>query len=134
MIGLLNIIRFFKKRNTIIINGQKIQTIGSNIEINGENILVDGQVVKNGLAGTVKIQFEGDIASIKSDTSVTVNGNVHGNVDAGGSIICQQVGRDVDAGGSVTCTDIQGDVDAGGSVTCGEIHGNVHAGGSVRYR
>jgi cytoskeletal protein CcmA (bactofilin family) len=70
------------------------------------------------LFGVVEIKFEGNLVSLESDSSVTVSGDVHGNVDAGGSIRCGAVGGDVDAGGSVVCGCVNGRVRAGGSVMC----------------
>jgi hypothetical protein len=102
--------------NTIIINGVRIQTNGNNISVVGNSICVDGTQVSTNLVGTVEVKFEGDIASLKTNGSATINGNVKGSVDAGGSITCGDVSGDVDAGGSVRCGKVQGDVDAGGSI------------------
>jgi len=102
--------------NTIIINGVKIQTKGSNISVNNDCIYVDGVSVKSGLSGNVQIEFIGDLASLRTDGSATVRGNVRGDVDSGGSCTCGDVSGSVDAGGSVTCGNVGGDVDAGGSI------------------
>lgn len=103
--------------NTIIINGVKIQTDGKSISIQGDKVFVDGKVVKDGLSGIVKVEFKGDLASLQSDSSVVVHGNVQGDVDAGGSIECGDVGGSVDAGGSVRSSKVGGNIDAGGSVS-----------------
>lgn len=102
--------------NTIIVNGQRFQVSGKNIVVSNGSIIVDGNIVQNGLSGIVEIKFEGDLANLKADGSVRVNGSVSGNVDAGGSVKCSNVNGDVDAGGSVDCGNIQGDISAGGSV------------------
>ena len=94
---------FNNNMNTIVINETRIETNGNNISVSGNSIYVDGKLVKDGLSGVVKIQFEGDLANLKSDGSITVNGNIKGYVDCGGSFTCEgDVGGDVDAGGSVT--------------------------------
>lgn len=119
--------------NTIIINGQRIQTSGNNISVIGDSVFVDGQKVQGELSGIVEVQFVGDVASVQSDSSVTVKGNVQGSVRANGSVTCGNVGTSVDAGGSINCDDVKGNVSAGGSVNCDEVHGSVRAGGSVRH-
>lgn len=105
------------RKNTITINGVTIETNGSsNISVNGDSVYVGGKLIKSGLSGIVKIEFEGDLAKLQTDGSATINGDVKGNVDCGGSCQCGNVGGFVDAGGSVTCGNVKGDVDAGGSV------------------
>ena len=55
------------------------------------------------------------------------------NLEAAGSVKCQEVKGNIDAGGSVTVSgNANGDIDAGGSVTVGgNVDGDVDAGGSV---
>lgn len=102
--------------NNIIINGVRIQANGKNIRVQNNSVYVDGKLVEEGLTGTVEIRFEGDLASLKTDGSAKINGNVEGYVDTGGSCKCGDVGGYVDAGGSVTCGKVDGDVHAGGSI------------------
>lgn len=102
--------------NTIIINGTKIQTTGNNITMINGSVFVDGKAIQTNLTGNVTIEFIGDLASLKTDGSATVNGNVKGDVDCGGSCNCGNISGSVDAGGSVTCGNVEGDVDAGGSI------------------
>ena len=87
--------------NTIIINGNKIQVAGNNISVNNDSVYVDWKLVQGGLQGIVKLEFKGDLVQLKSSASVTVNGDVKGNVDAGGSVSCGHIGGSVDAGSSV---------------------------------
>jgi len=110
----------------IVINSQEFDVVGSSIVSKGGQIIVDGNVVVGGLSGTVKIEWKGELASLRADGAVNCE-DVHGNVDAGGSVTCQKVTGSVDAGGSVTCENIGGNVDAGGPVSCGSIGGNVDA-------
>lgn len=102
--------------NTIVINGKRIAVSGNNITVINDQVLVDGKVVETGLSGIVEVKFEGDLANLRCSGSATVNGEVKGNVEAGGSIKCSNVGKSVDAGGSVSCGNVGGDIDAGGSV------------------
>lgn len=117
---------------TVRINGKTYTSSSSNISIINGKVTIDG-VAQDGepLSGVVKLELTGDLASLKTDASVTMSGNVQGDVDAGGSVACGNVGKDVDAGGSVNCDNIGGNVDAGGSVNCGKVSGDVDAGGSV---
>ena len=100
----------------VTINGNVFS--GRNIVISGDSVIIDGKQVLEGVSGIVNVVVTGDLSSLKSNSSVEVNGNVLGDVDAGGSISCGDVSGDVDAGGSVNCGNIAGDVDAGGSVNC----------------
>lgn len=79
----------------------------------------------------IEFCYEGPAIIIHSDFSVTCEGDVQGDVKAGGRVDCGSVGKGVTAGGSVNCDSVEGDVKAGGSVTCDTVGGNVSAGGSV---
>jgi len=68
--------------NRITINGQVFQTDGSSqIVVNNGTVTVGGKVVVSGLNGVVQVKWEGPLASLRSDASVTC-GDVTGNVDA----------------------------------------------------
>lgn len=101
----------------ITINGKTIITSGKILIVDGDNIICDGDVIGTGLSGIVEIIFEGDLASLKCDCGVTINGNVHGDVSAGSGVKCGDVGGNVRAGSSVDCDNVQGDVRAGSSIT-----------------
>lgn len=60
-----------------------------------------------------------------------LEGDLTGDIHAGGSVECGEVEGDVHAGGSVECGEVEGDVHAGGSVNCGEISGDARVGGSL---
>ena len=87
---------------------------------------VDGHQKKR-----IEFCYEGPAINICSDFSVTCEGDVEGDIKAGGSVDCGSVGKGVYAGGSVNCECVSGDVTAGGGVTCDTVGGNVSAGGSV---
>lgn len=89
---------------------------GNNIQITNDSIIIDGVLQESNVSGIVKVEVTGDIGSLKVSGSATVHGNVLGDVDAGGSVTCEDVSGDVDAGGSVRCGSVGGDVDAGGSI------------------
>lgn len=109
----------------VTVNGLKY-----NIPENASVSVCDGVVIVNGVVikGDVKadeIVVHGSLLDLKTDLSVTVNGTVRGNVNAGGSVSCDAIGGNVNAGGSVNCDDVNGNVTAGGSVNCDEIKGKV---------
>lgn len=104
--------------NTIIINGKSHVVSGNNITINNGKIIVDGEIIEEGLSGIVEVKFEGDLANVRSSSSITVNGNVHGDADAGSHIQCNDIGGDADAGSHISCRDIKGSADAGSHISC----------------
>lgn len=63
--------------------------------------------------------------------SVSVDGDINGNVTAGHYVECGDVGGDVKSNGYVECGDVDGNVTAGGNVDCGDVGENVSAGGNV---
>lgn len=87
---------------TITINGKTFEVEGDNIYIHtrGSAIKLCGNVVGYNYSGEVSLKIEGAVANI-------------------------------DAGGSVECDNVSGDIDAGGSVNCGNVGGSVNAGGPV---
>jgi hypothetical protein len=99
----------------ITINGKEFQVTGRNIVIRNGSVMVDGTTITSGLSGEVHVKFEGALASLQSDGSVTC-GNVHGDVSSGGSVECGDVGRGVNAGGSVRAKKVSGSMSAGGSI------------------
>jgi hypothetical protein len=102
----------------IVINGKRIESpSGSNLSVINGVVKIDGVTVESGLLGVVKVEWEGPLANLQSDASVTC-GDVAGNVSAGGSVHSGNIQGSVTAGGSVHADDINGSVNAGGSVNC----------------
>ena len=110
--------------NKLIVNGTTYQVQGNRINVRKRTIYVGDKVVIDNLSGTVKIEFQGDLASLDCNTA-TVNGNVNGDVDANSLTVTGDVAGDVDCT-SIKCRDVGGDVD-GTSVTCGKVRGDVDA-------
>lgn len=103
------------RNTTININGKTYH--GKNISVINNNVFIDGKPADdNPFQGIVEIKVEGDLAQLDSDVAVVVNGDVHGNVDAGNSATCRNVGGNVHAGNSVICGAVNGSVRAGNSV------------------
>ena len=124
--------------NTVCINGKIISVPdGASISIVNDVLIVDGKPwdEKEKLSGVVKIEVQGSLISLNVERGdVDVQGDVHANVNCGGSCkVGGNVKGNVDAGGSVTCGNIAGDLDAGGSVKCGNVGGDIDAGGSVKH-
>jgi hypothetical protein len=106
--------------NSIIIDGKRITVQGNNISIVNGQISIDGKTIDDNLSGEVHIIWEGDLANLTTDGSVTCN-DVHGNVSSGGSAnIGGNVGGNIFSGGSANIT--------------GNVSGSVSAGGSINYR
>jgi len=95
--------------NKITINGKTIEVEGNNISVNNGVIKVDGKVIEEGLTGTVKVRFEGDLANLEC-ADAKIIGNVHGNVNAA-DVKCGDVGGNVN-GADVKCKNVAGKVSA----------------------
>lgn len=118
---------------TVNINGKVYH--GNSVSVINNRVIVDGVDVTD-QSSDVKydqIVIAGDVASLKTDLSVRVEGSA-GNIDAGGSVKCKNVNGDVSAAGSISCCSVGGDVRAGGSAKCGNVNGHIKAGGSVKHR
>ena len=63
--------------------------------------------------------------------SARIDGDLYGNVSAGGSVTCDNINGGVNAGGGISCDNINGRVNAGGGISCDNISGGVNAGGGV---
>jgi hypothetical protein len=101
----------------ITINGKRIEVNGSSVSIVNGVVSIDGVVVEGGLQGVVNIKWEGPLANLSVDGSVTC-GDVAGNVSAGGSVHAGNIQGSATAGGSLHCQDINGSANAGGSIRC----------------
>jgi len=112
------------RMNKIFINGKSYDVKGKNIVAKNGKVIVDGEVIKDGLSGTVRIEFKGDLASLDC-TNAVVNGNVKGSVDCTSIVVNGDVSGDVD-GTTIKCGDVGGDVD-GTTVSCGKVKGDVDA-------
>jgi len=113
-----------KLMNIITINGETHDVEGNNVVVRRGKVLVNGKVIKDGLTGTVKIEFEGELAHLDC-TQAIVNGDVHGDIDCTTITVNGDVSGDVD-GTTIKCGDVGGDVD-GTTVTCGKVKGDVDA-------
>lgn len=99
-------------KQTVSVNGDSISIINNKLYINGKEYKFENGNVS-------ELEIKGNVASINSDCSITINGDVAGDVDVGGSVnIVGNVTGDIDAGGSVNISGRhKGDIDAGGSVS-----------------
>lgn len=92
-----------------------------------QNIFSDFSVEIHGSVKGVR----GVLGDVKAGESVSC-GDVGGNAHAGTGLECGDVEGDAFAGAGIECGDVGGDLTAGGSVECGDVEGNVKAGGSVK--
>lgn len=95
--------------------------IGNNVVIDGNKVIIDGQVQDGELIGDVNITVHGDVESL-SLSSGTVKANKAGRIQT--------------HSGDVECGDVNGSVSTmSGSVECGNISGSVSTmSGSVKHR
>ena len=98
-------------KQTVSVNGDSISIINNKLYINGKEYKFENENIS-------ELEIKGNVASINSDCSITINGDISGDVDVGGSVnIVGNVTGDIDAGGSVNISGYhKGDIDAGGSV------------------
>lgn len=118
---------------SVTINGVTYE--GNTVKVVNNKVWVNGKRVDNSKPdkdGILTVKVEGVLQNLTTDCNVEA-GLVQGNVDAGGSVSCDDVDGYVDAGGSVEAGNVGGYVDAGGSVRCGNVGGDIDAGGSVRH-
>lgn len=80
-----------------------------------------------------ELHFSGNVRDIHAAFAVICTDTaVAGNVEAGDSVTCGDVGGNVKAGDSVRCGSVGGSVSSGDSIDCGDIRGNANAGDSIR--
>ncbi len=105
--------------NSVTING-KTYFGKRSISVSNSRVIIDGQEIDAGKVknGILEVHVKGTIENLEADGSVTCE-NVSGTVQAGGSVHCDSVGGNVQAGGSVHCDDVGGNIMAGGSVSHG---------------
>jgi hypothetical protein len=120
---------------TINISGRSFS--GNNITIINDRIYVDGKDITDdageGAKGIVKIEITGDVKLVNCDRSVSIKGNVNGDVKSGGSLNCDNITGNAESNGSMNAGNIGGNARSGGSMNCGKVSGSVTAGGSVRH-
>ena len=122
--------------NTVTVNGKTytidsqstIAIVGNRVIIHGDSDHAEFEIDTK----KIEIVINGTLNQLNCDDSVTIKDGIVNNVNAKGSVNCDDVSGDVTAGGSVNCDDIEGNVSAGGSVNADCIKGNVSAGGSIR--
>ncbi len=102
---------------SITIDGRTFE--GDVVSIIGGEVIVDGVTQDGTLTGKVSLEIKGTLDNLTTDASVNMTGQIKGNVEAGGSVRCDDVGGNVIAGGSVNCDDVGGKITAGGSVRHG---------------
>ena len=114
----------------------KISINNKSYEGHSINIVIDGSIVESipldKIKSSIPVEVTGGLANLATHLSVTVNGDVKGDIHAGGNVTCENIKGDIEAGGNVKCETIDGDVEAGGEIKCQEINGTVDASGNVK--
>ena len=108
---------------TIRVNGKTVHVPnGASISVRNGEISINGKKWEAGDDVRIgDVVIDGNVGEIRSEASVTVNGDVSGPVRAQGSVNANNISGDVTAGGSVNAHDISGKVSAGGSVNANKI-------------
>ncbi len=102
----------------IAINGRIYE--GNNLTVRDDEIYIDGKLVgdaKDAKDGILEVRIKGDAASVVSDASVTINGNVNGDVKAGNYVTCVNIFGNVRARNYVECQDVKGKCCAGNYIS-----------------
>lgn len=85
----------------ITINGVIYE--GNNIVVSNNVVTINGVTVEN-VANPLVIKIEGDLATLKSDGNVTVEGNVNGSVTCAGNLrVHGEISGDVTCTGNIRC-------------------------------
>lgn len=88
---------------------------------------------QNIILQTRQLSFSGSVGNISSEFAVNCTDCViSGNVTAGDSVQCGDVGGSIGAGDGVKCGSVGGNVKAGDFVRCGDVSGSVTAGDYVQ--
>lgn len=137
-----------KPKGKITIDGKEY--VGDNFCVKGKSIFIDNNeviecddsasmVIEN-IQGTVKnllIAHPTNIKNVfgevnlKTDSEVTVDGKVEGDLASHGNIkVNGNVTGDID-GEDITCNDVSGNVQADGKISCGNVDGNVSSSDSI---
>lgn len=97
------------KNNSVIINGKNYR--GSTIIIDGDNIVIDGDIQESGVYGEVNIVVEGNVETIENSAGDIKANNVT-------SVSTQN--------GDITCNDVAGSVSTmNGNISAKAIKGNA---------
>lgn len=94
----------------------------SNVTIRNRSVIINGEHVETLEPGiSYEIIIEGNVNELNTVGSVTVNGNVTGDIDTTGEVTVHgDVGGDIDTTGAVTAHKVSGSIDTVGRVTVGE--------------
>jgi cytoskeletal protein CcmA (bactofilin family) len=113
----------------VTINGKTYR--GNSITVINDRVIIDGKEVSEASEDTLTIsKVEGPIV-LECHKALVIKGNVKGDIDARGSVTCEDVEGDIRSDGSVSCGDVSGSVFASGSVNCDDVGADVSAGGSI---
>lgn len=109
-------------------------TGNSNVSIAGGIITIDGNVVdQNSENAPIVIKIAKDaMVTIESVQSLSVDGDINGNVSARQNISCDNITGNLDVGGNLSCDDIKAkSVVVGGNLSCDTVNYQVQ-GGSLK--
>lgn len=139
--SLLQISEYFGVTTDMLLTGQPRETAPPQIPDDGKLRIVQylGARLLDACEWVRGESIQIDAGQLPQGTPVEVWGNLDvsegsltGPANAGGNIVCGEVGGSANAGGNISCRDIGENANAGGNLTCTVIHGNASAGGEIR--
>ncbi|UUV46557.1 hypothetical protein [Bacillus phage vB_BanS-Thrax3] len=116
--------KFFGRNSSITINGQTY--VGNNITMDNGKVIVDGVEQDVIHKEPIQLTVNCNVEKIFVEESISVHGDIHGDVVAKNSINCMDVIGDANAGFSINCSDIKGNAEAN-AINCSDIYGDAKA-------
>lgn len=112
-----------------------VTTLKTNVVSNHKVIIVNGSVIEcSEVQDCISIEVQGNVGRIDTLGSVSVTGNVDGDINTQGSVTVGGSCESINTQGSVKCGDVNGDIHTMGSVNCGNVSGDIDTMGRVSIR
>lgn len=132
---LIQIAKLFKVSLDVLITGEgfskNVRGLPDDEEI--RVVLCQGKhVIRAGeMSNPLKVELNSHADKIEIWGNATINGNVRGDVKAGGGVNCDKIEGNVTAGAGVNCDEVNGNINAGASINCDAVNGNATAGANI---
>jgi hypothetical protein len=129
---------FGKKEKKPRVVTKIVQTIDvdpdSDVVIDNGVVMIDGELID--LKSRSDLTINGNLKSLTlSGGSISMTGRVGGDLNCtGGSVSCNEVGRNINCKGDLNCRDVAGEVRCVGDMVCDGVYNNVHVGGNFNCK
>jgi hypothetical protein len=102
-------INMSSNNSVVLIGGKKYE--GKNIQINGDQVIIDGKTQEDSLVGNINVVVHGNIESLEHNS---------------GNITAENIETLNTISGDVECGNVSGNIKTvSGDVECGNVSGNV---------